>query len=78
MIEKVLNYHGDKIDCKKTLCIDVPTRWNSTYLMTMPIVPYADAFTTFENMNSSFKKNLNERKHDNAPIRPHEEEHWEM
>lgn len=46
--------------------------------MTTPIVPYGDVFTIFGNMNSSFKKDLRERKHDNAPIGPHEEEHWEM
>ncbi|KAL1567424.1 hypothetical protein AAHA92_02904 [Salvia divinorum] len=74
--EKVLDYLGDKIDSKKKLCMDVPTRWNSTYLMLESAIPYAEAFTTFGNMNSSFGKDLHERMHDDKPIGPPEEEDW--
>ncbi|KAL1558990.1 hypothetical protein AAHA92_09384 [Salvia divinorum] len=73
---KVLDYLGDKIDLKKKLCMNVPTQWNSTYLMLESAIPYAEAFTTFGNMNSSFGKYLRKRMHNDKSIGPPEEEDW--
>ncbi|KAG6397082.1 hypothetical protein SASPL_143244 [Salvia splendens] len=74
--EKILDYLGDKIDSKKKLCMDVPTRWNSTYLMLESAISYAEAFTTFGITNSSFGKDLRERMYDDKPIGPPEEGDW--
>uniref|UniRef100_A0A7N0UF14 Uncharacterized protein n=1 Tax=Kalanchoe fedtschenkoi TaxID=63787 RepID=A0A7N0UF14_KALFE len=38
----------EKISSKKTLCLDVPTRWNSTYLMLSTTEEFERAFNRFE------------------------------
>ncbi|XP_070026447.1 zinc finger BED domain-containing protein RICESLEEPER 1-like [Nicotiana sylvestris] len=37
----------DRITSKKSLCLDVPTRWNSTYLMLKVATVYEEAFTKY-------------------------------
>ncbi|XP_075099895.1 zinc finger BED domain-containing protein RICESLEEPER 2-like [Nicotiana tabacum] len=37
----------DRITSKKSLCLDVPTRWNSTYLMLKVATVYEKAFTKY-------------------------------
>ncbi|CAN1229322.1 Putative AC transposase [Linum perenne] len=46
------------IECKKALTLDVPTRWNSTYLMLESVEPYASAFRPYEGMLPAFKADL--------------------
>ncbi|KAG6433770.1 hypothetical protein SASPL_105387 [Salvia splendens] len=41
---KVVNILADRIDSKKALCLDVPTRWNSTYLILQSAIPYEETF----------------------------------
>uniref|UniRef100_A0A1S4CEB8 Zinc finger BED domain-containing protein RICESLEEPER 2-like n=1 Tax=Nicotiana tabacum TaxID=4097 RepID=A0A1S4CEB8_TOBAC len=41
----------DKITSKKSLCLDVPTRWNSTYLMLKVATVYEEAFTKYCNID---------------------------
>lgn len=36
-----------KIACKKSLCLDVPTRWNSTYLMLNVVQKIEDTFSSY-------------------------------
>ncbi|KAM3204906.1 hypothetical protein P3L10_028316 [Capsicum annuum] len=37
----------EKIACKKSLCLDIPTRWNSTYLMLNVAQEFEDAFVSY-------------------------------
>jgi len=48
-IEKI----GD-IDAKTTLCIDVPTRWNSTYLMLQSVLKYQRVFVSVHLVNEDY------------------------
>ena len=47
------------IACKSTLCLDVPTRWNSTYLMLDCALKFQKAFERREEQEPSFKYELN-------------------
>ena len=44
-----------KIECKCLLCLDVPTRWNSTYLMLEATCNFESAFERMEEDNTNFK-----------------------
>ena len=44
-----------KIDCKSLLCLDVPTRWNSTYLMLEAACKFENAFERMEEDDTNFK-----------------------
>ncbi|XP_042942768.1 zinc finger BED domain-containing protein RICESLEEPER 2-like [Carya illinoinensis] len=43
------------ISCSKTLCLDVPTRWNSTYIMLDVVQKYQRAFEWMEVENGGLK-----------------------
>ncbi|KAK7331047.1 hypothetical protein VNO77_25257 [Canavalia gladiata] len=45
-----------KISCKKLVCLDVPTRWNSTYLMLESAEKYQIAFEKLEFEDPSFRE----------------------
>ena len=44
----------EKIDCKKGICLDVDTRWNSTYLMLEVDVTYRKAFDRLKKEDDIF------------------------
>ncbi|XP_031106133.1 zinc finger BED domain-containing protein RICESLEEPER 2-like [Ipomoea triloba] len=46
------------IEQRSSLCLDVPTRWNSTYLMSKSALTYQKVFESCEESDSSFKSNL--------------------
>ncbi|XP_031108585.1 zinc finger BED domain-containing protein RICESLEEPER 2-like [Ipomoea triloba] len=46
------------IEQKSSLCLDVPTRWNSTYLMLQSAVIYHKVFEAYEESDNSFKSDL--------------------
>ncbi|KAH7663342.1 Tam3-transposase (Ac family) protein [Dioscorea alata] len=48
----------ENIDCKKALCLDVSTRWNSTYLMLSTAEQYERAFDRYEYLDPCFKHDL--------------------
>ncbi|KAG6418582.1 hypothetical protein SASPL_120786 [Salvia splendens] len=52
-----------KVDTSKFLCMDVPTRWNLTYLMLEAALPYEPAMRLFQTMNPYFASDLKERNH---------------
>ncbi|XP_075091908.1 zinc finger BED domain-containing protein RICESLEEPER 2-like [Nicotiana tabacum] len=40
-------FDDEQLNCKKALCLDVPTRWNSTYLMLCRAVEFESAFSHY-------------------------------
>ena len=46
------------IDCQSSLSLDVPTRWNSTYLMLQTACLYERAFDKYDEQESSFRADL--------------------
>ncbi|XP_070049839.1 zinc finger BED domain-containing protein RICESLEEPER 2-like [Nicotiana tomentosiformis] len=40
-------FDNEQLNCKKTLCLDVPTRWNSTYLMLRRAVEFESVFSHY-------------------------------
>ncbi|XP_038877573.1 zinc finger BED domain-containing protein RICESLEEPER 1-like [Benincasa hispida] len=49
----------ENIDSKSMLCLDVPTRWNSTYLMLEPTIKFEKAFERLEDYDTVY---MNEEK----------------
>ncbi|XP_031483802.1 zinc finger BED domain-containing protein RICESLEEPER 2-like [Nymphaea colorata] len=43
-----------KVTCEKKLCLDVPTRWNSTFLMLDVALQYKEAFGRFEELDRHY------------------------
>ncbi|XP_060216734.1 zinc finger BED domain-containing protein RICESLEEPER 1-like [Lycium barbarum] len=48
----------EQINCKKSLCLDVPTRWNSTYLMLSRAVEFENAFSNYASREISLRHYL--------------------
>ena len=46
------------IECKNSLTLDVPIRWNSTYIMLKTTCLYGKAFESYEKSESSFRADL--------------------
>lgn len=74
--DNILERFTDMIDCKKALCLDVPTRWDSTYLMLESALPYEEAFKLFGNHHSCFVEDLKKRKNNDLSIGPPDKEDW--
>ncbi|GJX00270.1 zinc finger BED domain-containing protein RICESLEEPER 2-like protein [Tanacetum coccineum] len=50
----------DNIVCQKSLCLDVPTRWNYTYLMLSVAIEYEKVFDMFSEEDYVFMRDLGE------------------
>ncbi|XP_031096895.1 zinc finger BED domain-containing protein RICESLEEPER 2-like [Ipomoea triloba] len=48
------------VEAKNSLCLDVPTRWNSTYMMLHTALLFQKVFEVYEDHDSSFKADLGE------------------
>ncbi|CAN1799092.1 Zinc finger BED domain-containing protein RICESLEEPER 2, partial [Linum perenne] len=48
------------IVCKKKMKLDVPTRWNSTYLMLQSVISYEKAIVLFMDLNKTYVDELNQ------------------
>ncbi|XP_040948657.1 zinc finger BED domain-containing protein RICESLEEPER 2-like [Gossypium hirsutum] len=51
----------EKIECKKMLCLNVCTRWNSTYLMLNTAQNFKRPFERFEEQDTNFRAELERR-----------------
>ncbi|KAL4030804.1 hypothetical protein IC575_009056 [Cucumis melo] len=54
----------EKIVYKSYLCFDVPTRWNSTYMMLEASVKFEKAFDRLEDKDASYKHDMSPNKED--------------
>ncbi|CAN0898810.1 Zinc finger BED domain-containing protein RICESLEEPER 2 [Linum grandiflorum] len=52
-----------KIESNKKLCLDVPTRWNSTYILLETAVIYQKAFFALDLMDHTFGTDLEQKKY---------------
>ncbi|XP_021731329.1 zinc finger BED domain-containing protein RICESLEEPER 2-like [Chenopodium quinoa] len=57
----------EKINTKKGLCLDVPTRWTSTYLMLNAAIELEDAFENYSEEDPHYVVDLNERDGKGSP-----------
>ncbi|KMT07963.1 hypothetical protein BVRB_6g144970 [Beta vulgaris subsp. vulgaris] len=57
----------EKINTKKLLCLDVPTRWNSTYLMLSAAIDLEAAFERYGEEDPHYVIELNEREGKGTP-----------
>ncbi|KAG6416262.1 hypothetical protein SASPL_123688 [Salvia splendens] len=73
---KMVNILAKRIDSKKALCLDVPTHWNSTYLMLQFAIPYEEAFQLYIQMYPSYRKDLSQKKHKDEFIGLLEKHDW--
>ncbi|KAG8481044.1 hypothetical protein CXB51_025752 [Gossypium anomalum] len=48
----------EKIECKKMVCLDISTRWNSTYLMLDTAQNFERALERFEEQDTNFRAEL--------------------
>ncbi|XP_062073094.1 zinc finger BED domain-containing protein RICESLEEPER 2-like [Humulus lupulus] len=65
------------IECKGLLCLDVQTRWNSTFLMLNCALKFRKAFERMEG-NGNYSKYFNEADKDGKPKEgPPSEKHWQ-
>ena len=48
----------EKLETKKLLSLDVPTRWNSTYLMLKTAISVKIAFDAYEDVDLAYKTDL--------------------
>ncbi|XP_047949292.1 zinc finger BED domain-containing protein RICESLEEPER 2-like [Salvia hispanica] len=65
-----------KVETSKFLCLDVPTRWNSTYLMLESALSYAPVMAIFERVNPAFVRDLKQKTYNKIPIGVPEELDW--
>ncbi|XP_050937752.1 zinc finger BED domain-containing protein RICESLEEPER 2-like [Cucumis melo] len=54
----------EKIVCKSYVCLDVPTRWNSTYMMIEAAVKFEKAFDRLEDESASYRHDMSPNKED--------------
>ncbi|KAL0545746.1 hypothetical protein IC582_015638 [Cucumis melo] len=59
----------EKIVCKSYVCLDVPTRWNSTYMMLEVTVKFEKAFDRLEDEDASYRHDMSPNKEDWANAR---------
>ncbi|CAN1145102.1 Putative AC transposase [Linum perenne] len=60
----------------KELTLDMPTRWNATYIMLEHAEPYEEAFRCYEGMMPAFVADLNKLTHDGIVVGPPTSEDW--
>ncbi|CAL1355536.1 unnamed protein product [Linum trigynum] len=66
-----------KVEGKRGLCLDVPTRWNSTFLMLQAVERFENVFKMFDMYDDNFRKDLERRKDRHGIIGVPEKDDWE-
>ncbi|KAL0552077.1 hypothetical protein IC582_011172 [Cucumis melo] len=66
----------EKIDCKALVCLDVPTRWNSTYLMFEHALKFEKAFQILEEEELDYQDYFAEDEHGKKKIGPLSNYDW--
>ncbi|KAL0541755.1 hypothetical protein IC582_021811 [Cucumis melo] len=54
----------EKIACKSYMCLGVPTRWNSTYMMIEVVVKFEKTFARLEDEDASYRHDMSLNKED--------------
>lgn len=57
----------EKLEINKLLTLDVPTRWNSTYLMLESAICFKMAFDAYDEANLAFRIDLSNKPYDGVP-----------
>lgn len=55
---------NEKICCNCVVCLNVPTRWNSTYLMLEVAIKFKKSFDRLDDNDESYKNESPPTKHD--------------
>ncbi|KAH9659532.1 BED-type domain-containing protein [Citrus sinensis] len=66
----------EKLDSKRIVVMDVPTRWNSTYLMLESALVYQKAFERLEDDDGFYRSYFEEKEGGKKRIRPPEHIDW--
>ncbi|XP_060182335.1 zinc finger BED domain-containing protein RICESLEEPER 2-like [Lycium barbarum] len=70
-------YEVQRLDCSKTLELDVPTRWNSTYLMLDTAQNFEKAFDRFDLFDENFNNYLSTHVlEDGSVVGPLQSDDW--
>ncbi|KAL5794065.1 hypothetical protein ACOSP7_002659 [Xanthoceras sorbifolium] len=67
----------EKIQSKGLVVLDVPTRWNSTYLMLVSSLKFLKAFERMEEEDGHYQNYFKESENGQNRIGPPQFEHWE-
>lgn len=67
----------EKISYKGGLVLDVPTRWNSTFMMLDVALKFQKAFVSYVDEDDKYLKHFQEKENDKERIGPPIRVHWE-
>ncbi|CAL1379405.1 unnamed protein product [Linum trigynum] len=80
-LERLKKFHEfatvQKVEGKRGLCLDVPTRWNSTFLMLQAAERFEKVFMMFDMYDDHFRKDLESKKDRHGIIGVPEKDDWE-
>ncbi|CAN1309760.1 Zinc finger BED domain-containing protein RICESLEEPER 2 [Linum perenne] len=72
--QKIVDFK--EIESSRKLCLDVPTRWNSTFLMLDVAALYESAFKLYEQEEPTFKIDLEAKRYKDVELGPPSAEDW--